>query len=537
MAKKTYPTTHIPCVVNQNYYSNDLRFIDVMSLFRDFQEKKDSKKKSKNENSEKNIECKAKKLKEALDAVYNQQHHLTSLDLNNKDKYNQVKLLSFNNQKSDKEEKLVFELCKKEIEKKPQYYVKTGLYTGIIYVGNLQFSIDTGYGVDNKQLLLHRMLRYANNIFIENDDKGNADKNKENGGFPLFEFLFLTSLQKAAILGFPQEYTKTKFHELKVHGNIDVARYITNDIPFKGKIASVKNERKYVQCVIDVLYFALKTVHDEIKKENFSHLSFVKSELQASYSGRRPTAETIKQALNHKALSNPMYAEFKKTLKYAEVVLRKHDMLETESENSMGISGYLMDVSSLWEAYLAALLRSNFPDWNVKTQEELPLYKDSFFKRSNYPDIVMEKDGEYVILDAKFKHMRLENSDVDRSDLFQINSYAGYYNLKYPGKVKLCGLIYPLSKDIQEEKTKTHLEHLYGLGETELGESNPQNKTKFIIDGVYVGPKTTPGIKVSDLGKSQNNDEIKQETNPKEQQIDLKNSEEEFIERLKELLN
>ena len=312
---------------------------------------------------------------------------------------------------------------------------------------------------------------------------------------------------------------------------------ITNDIPFKGKIASVKNERKYVQCVIDVLYFALKTVHKEIKKENFSRLSFVKSELQASYSGRRPTAETIKQALNHRALSNPMYAEFKKTLKYAEVVLRKHDMLETETENAMGISGYLIDVSSLWEAYLAALLRNNFPDWNVKTQEKLPLYKGSFFARPNYPDIVMEKDGEYVILDAKFKHMRLEGNDVDRTDLFQINSYAGYYNLKYPGKVKLCGLIYPLSENINN-KNESHLAHLYGLEDSELGSITPQNKTKFIIDGIYVGPKTTPGIKVSDLGKDQNNDDDEQDTNPKEQQIiDLKKSEDEFIERLKELLN
>lgn len=498
----------IPCVINQNFYSDEF-YVDSSGI--------------------------STKLKEYAG------YKLTTKNLNKKDKYSQVKLLSFDNQESDKEEKLAFELCKKEIdkdgEKESQYYVRTGLYTGIIYVGNLQFSIDTGYGVDDKQLLLRRMLRYANNIFIENDDKGKADKNNENGGFPLFEFLFLTSLQKAAILGFPQEYTKTRFHELKVHGNVDIARYIVSDIPFKGKIASVKNERKYVQCVIDVLYFALKTVHEEIKKENFSRLSFVKSELQASYSGRRPTAETIKQALNHRALSNPMYAEFKKTLKYAEVVLRKHDMLETESENSMGISGYLMDVSSLWEAYLAALLRSSFPDWNVKTQEELSLYKGSFFARHNYPDIVMEKDGEYVILDAKFKHMRLEGNDVDRADLFQINSYAGYYNLKYPGKVKLCGLIYPLSNDIQKENTKVHLEHLYGLDESALGKSNPQNKTKFIIDGVYVGPKTTPGIKVSDLGKDQNTDD-EQNTNPKEQQIiDLKKSEEEFIERLKELLN
>ncbi len=502
-------TTPISCVVNQNYYSDNPFVIDEKS-------------------------------KNSLSKYLG--YSLLVKDLLDREKYKSISLISFNNQNAQKKDsnELVFGLHKKDLKEESYCYVKTGLYTGVIYVGDFTFHIGTGYnlGTDsNKQeVLLRRMLRYANNIFIENDDKGNADKNNENGGFPLFEFLFLTSLQKAAILGFPQEYTKTKFHELKVHGNIDIARYIVNDIPFKGKIASVKNERKYVQCVIDVLYFALKTVHEEIKKENFSRLSFVKSELQASYSGRRPTAETIKQALNHRALSNPMYAEFKKTLKYAEVVLLKHDMLETETENAMGISGYLIDVSSLWEAYLAALLRNNFPDWNVKTQEELPLYKGSFFARPNYPDIVMEKDGEYVILDAKFKHMRLEGNDVDRADLFQINSYAGYYNLKYPGKVKLCGLIYPLSENINN-KNESHLAHLYGLEDSELGSITPQNKTKFIIDGIYVGPKTIPGIKVSDLGKDQNNDD-EQNTNPKEQQIiDLKKSEEEFIERLKELLN
>lgn len=516
----------VPCVVNQNYYSNDICLIDVMSLS-SIQSKEDSKKKrkEKNQNSEKNIKSRAKEIKNALDDAWELPHSLTTFDLTNKDKYSQVKLFSFNNLES-KEEKLVFELCKKDTEKDgekvTEYYVKTGLYTGVIYIGNLAFHIDTGYDAAGNQFLLRRMLRYANNIFIENDDKGNADKNNDNSGFPLFEFLFLTSLQKASILGFPQEYNRTKYHELKVHGNVDVGRYITNDIPFKGKISSVKNERRYVQCIVDVLYFALKTVHDEIKKENFTRLSFVKSELQASYSGRRPNAATIRQALNHKALCNPMYAEFKKTLKYAEIVLQKHDMLETENVSSTGISGYLMDVSSLWEAYLAALLRQNFPDWNVRTQEELKLYNGSFFARSNYPDIVMEKDGYYAILDAKFKHMRLDAryDDVDRTDLFQINSYAGYYNLKYPGKVKLCGLIYPLSVDIQDANgvvnSQTRLNHLYGL--EEIGDSSPQNQTKFIIDGVYVGPKN---ISVDESSK---------------EEFSLLEKENEFINRLKSLL-
>ena len=37
------------------------------------------------------------------------------------------------------------------------------------------------------------------------------------------------------------------------------------------------------------------------------------------------------------------------------------------------------------------------------------------------------ENGKVVVLYAKFKKMELLNKDIDRNDLYQINSYSGYY--------------------------------------------------------------------------------------------------------------
>lgn len=359
------------------------------------------------------------------------------------------------------------------------YYVKTGLYAGVITINGITFNI-----MPKNIALFKRMLNYANNIYVDKTET-NSEKPQEPSNFPLFEYLFLTSLKKASVLGFPKEYTKTQYHDIRVHGNIDVNSYIKNDIPFKGKLSSKRNERQYVQCIVDVLSAALSACKNDIQKM-FPNLSFVSSELKAAASGRRPTLETIQKAKNHRALHNPMFAPFRRTLDYAELILRKQNLISSDNEEASNkISGYLLDVASLWELYLENLLRNNFQSegWTISAQEELSLYEGTFFARHNYPDLVMRhEDGRLVVLDAKFKKMDFArdhygNCDVDRTDLFQIQSYAGYYREKGENLI-LCGLIYPLSKQDQEVQTL-----LYGLENSQV---------KFIVDGIFVGNEDNP---------------------------------------------
>lgn len=372
----------------------------------------------------------------------------------------------------DVEQRLIFQLLKSNDN---NYYVKTGLYAGVITIKGITFNI-----MPKNIALFKRMLNFANNIYVDKTES-NSEKSQEPSEFPLFEYLFLTSLKKASVLGFPQEYSKVEYHDIRVHGNIDVNSYIKKDIPFKGKLSSKRNERQYVQCIVDVLSAALSACKNDIQKM-FPNLSFVSSELKAAASGRRPTLETIQKAKNHRALHNPMFAPFRRTLDYAKLILRKQNLISSDEEKSSNkISGYLLDVASLWELYLENLLRNNFQSegWTISAQEELSLYEHTFFARNNYPDLVMRhEDGRIVILDAKFKKMDFArdhygNCDVDRTDLFQIQSYAGYYREKGENIV-LCGLIYPLS----QKKPIANKTYLYGPGISDIN---------FIIDGIYIG--------------------------------------------------
>jgi len=377
--------------------------------------------------------------------------------------------------KRDDEQQLVFQLAKTIDD---NYYVKTGLYAGVITISGITFCI-----MPKNIALFKRMLNFANNIYVDKTEK-NSEKSQEPSEFPLFEYLFLTSLKKASVLGFPQEYSKVEYHDIRIHGNVDVNSYIKKDIPFIGKLSSKRNERHYVQSIVDVLSAALSVCHSDIQKM-FPNLSFISSELKAAASGRRPTLETIQKAKNHRSLQNPMFAPFRRTLDYAELILRKQNLISSDEEKSSNkISGYLLDVASLWELYLENLLRNNFQSegWTISAQEELSLYEKTFFARHNYPDLVMRrKDGRLVVLDAKFKKMNFVqdhygNCGVDRTDLFQIQSYAGYYREKGENII-LCGLIYPLSKDPSKDSIKNKT-YLYGPGISDIN---------FIIDGIYIG--------------------------------------------------
>lgn len=450
---------------NQNYYGNETH----LSLGNKDKEGNEYNKIYPKSRSTKNLTF--------LDNILNSSL-ITLKDVNkNQDKFVLIDFSCNKKQyfKRDDEQQLVFQLAKTIDD---NYYVKTGLYAGIITIKGITFNI-----MPKNIALFKRMLNFANNIYVDKTEK-NSEKSQEPSEFPLFEYLFLTSLKKASVLGFPQEYSKVEYHDIRIHGNVDVNSYIKKDIPFIGKLSSKRNERHYVQSIVDVLSTALSVCHSDIQKM-FPNLSFISSELKATASGRRPTFNKIQKAKNHRSLQNPMFAPFRRTLDYAELILRKQNLISSDEEKSSNkISGYLLDVASLWELYLENLLRNNFQSegWTISAQEKLSLYEGAFFARNNYPDLVMRhKDGRLVVLDAKFKKMNFAkdhygNCDVDRTDLFQIQSYAGYYREKGENII-LCGLIYPLSKDPSKDPIHNKT-YLYGPGISNIN---------FIIDGIYIG--------------------------------------------------
>ncbi|MBX2952045.1 MAG: hypothetical protein KF870_06040 [Leadbetterella sp.] len=382
----------------------------------------------------------------------------------------QVKVFNFKRNRifEQDQERLILKLYSKEgINQEKEYYIQTGLYAGVVFYKGCKINITTEYG----DTFLKRMLNFVNDIYVENEMvKAKKDKT-ENQFLFIIAHLFIQSLEKAVVLGLPQQYQKHQERSQKVRGSINFNEYLKRDIPFQGKLTTTFREQKYIQEIVDVLHLALRKLESIFGREIHSRLLGLSQLLKQQYSGRFVNYETIQKAKTHQTINNPMYSGFKKVLEYAEIILLNKDLMFDNEKQNLATSGYLFDIAELFELYLEKLLSRNFPDWFVHGQEEIRIYPNQFYRRRLFPDLVMEhkKSGKIAVFDAKFKKMQMTYNDVDRNDLHQIHSYSGYYR----NNLIASGLLYPLSKDIKEPHTET----LYG---------NNSNEIKFIVDGIYV---------------------------------------------------
>ncbi len=381
-----------------------------------------------------------------------------------------IKVVDFRTRRfAPDKERLVLKLYSKEIDNVKNYFIQTGLYAGVLYHKGCKFNITTKYG----DAFLKRMLNFVNDIYIDTKQAPAKKEEIKNQFLFIIAHLFIQKLEKTSVLGIPQEYIKQHERSHKVRGAVDFNAYLKQDIPFQGKLTSTFKERCYIQEIVDVLYLTLKKLESIFGKEIHSRLLGILQLLKQHYSGRYVTAETIRKAQMHPAINNPIYNGFKKVLEYAEIILMNNDLINDEQHNKLQTSGHLFDIAELFEIYLEKLLSRNFDEWQVSSQEEAQIYNGKFYNGYMYPDIVMrhKESNKIVVFDAKFKNMRTIYKDLDRTDLYQIHSYIGYYN----PLVIAGGLLYPLSNEFNIDRCYSN--NLFG---------NRNNEIKFIVDGIYL---------------------------------------------------
>lgn len=385
-------------------------------------------------------------------------------------RFQEVKLFNFDRKKPFKpdRDRLVLRLyAKDEVERR--YLIQTGLYAGTLFHKGCKINIGSRYG----DAFLKRMLNFVCEVYIDNESTLAKKEHTENQFLYIIAHLFIQGLEKAAVLGLPQEYVCKRTHGHKVRGKIDFNAYLKSDIPFRGKLTSVYRERTYVQEITDILYLALRKLESIFGRDTYSGLVGITQVLKENYSGKYFNQQTIQRAKEHQAINNSMYLGFKRVLEYAEIILLNHDLSPDQYSPNFPTRGHLFDIAELFELYLEKLLARHFGDWSVSAQESLDYYQDQFYGRQMFPDLVMRhrETGKVAVFDAKFKKMDMINSDVDRADIHQIHSYAGYYG----SHLIASGLLYPLSREIPLDQT--HSQSLYGGG---------RNQICFIIDGINV---------------------------------------------------
>jgi len=412
-------------------------------------------------------------------------------------KQNSNNQLFFVDSKKIDDDQLIISTSRFKKDDGEYYRVEVGNFIGSFDYNDRRVEIKSRFG----ETFLKRMLNFANDVYL--DDVDIAGKNRKNNDFDYSKFviyyLFVQRLKKAFLLGLPKSYISKRYHETTLKGKVDINSFIRKDIPFRGEISSITRELTEVQEIVDVLYKAIEQIEKDMPTLLESILN-IRVYLKQHRVKKQIASEYVKRALNSKALSNPIYHDYKRVLEYAKMIITIGKIEQKDSAEDKTF-GFLTDVSKLFELYLFNLLKFHLKDWEVIHEDELMVYDGLFYKRHLYPDIVMKKDNKIVVFDAKYKRMHFKSSDqygagdLDRTDFFQIHTYMSYY--KNQGKdVILGGLLYPIEDDCKEEKCHS-------------GNWLGSKDGRFIVDGIEI----------------------------KSNQDNLKDSEKNFIKRIKELLS
>src|SRR5690606_3835851 len=94
----------------------------------------------------------------------------------NNTKLKKLQIVGFKNQKNKEEDNLILKLYAKEIsENQKEYFIQSGLFSGVVYHKGCKFNITTRHG----DVFLRRMLNFVNDIYVDTE-KSNASKKEEH---------------------------------------------------------------------------------------------------------------------------------------------------------------------------------------------------------------------------------------------------------------------------------------------------------------------------------------------------------------------
>lgn len=376
---------------------------------------------------------------QVLPCLYAENDNIYGYDLTVLNNYTKFKRDTKGN---SNEKKLVYEIIPYRENDKIKKTISTGLYCGVINFKKEQLEIQASCS----SLLFERMLNYCCGIYADSNSSDNATKTESIYSL-LAQFMFLISLRKVSSLSIPKRYKYIKNRDYCINGNIDVESFLYNDLlRFDKKISYTYPQQLEIQDIIDTLYTAMRLCKLNNYKDKLPELKQFGIHLKELYSGARPSRIVINNIHKHSSLSNGLYSDYKRPIRCAQTLIKHNDLKSSGNNSSNAVSGYLVDVSLLWEMYLYHLIsRYLVPEgWVISSQTCIKFYENAFFSKNNYPDFVLKHDthGVYVI-DAKFKKMNFNGKDVDNSDMQQINSYSYYFLSEYNEEFRGAALVYP----------------------------------------------------------------------------------------------
>lgn len=320
---------------------------------------------------------------------------------------------------------------------------------------------------------LFRMLEQVFNIRLS-DSKSlvNNDANFQFLIKKIISFLWLHLLAKANNHGLPR-HTVIKQHKgSTIKGKLDIRKSI-RPLYTEQQLVSTYREKELNNTIANILSKAFMIMKKEYE---IGYLNFPANAKEAIE--QLPLSDFQKHIPDieyRKIAYKDIYLSYKPVVDLSWDIIKRKNIGNNNSEKLKDSFSFFIDMAEIWELYLKSLLKRHFSNqgWII-TPNHFVAYEGKNYRRALIPDIVMRKDDQVMVWDAKYKRMIFHYLDYDRADFFQIHTYISYLNQNK--KVVAGGLLYPISSRFDNDRIVNNKSSTLFCAEKE--------GTKFAVDGI-----------------------------------------------------
>lgn len=338
---------------------------------------------------------------------------------------------------------------------------------------NYKLSIQPRFG----ELFLFRMFEEIYNIKLTHS----ANKISKTNDIQylirkVISFIWVQLLANANKHGVPKNSISRIYQGTKIKGKIDVNKTIQS-LTKSNLITSSYKEKSIDSTITSIILKAYKILQSDYGLDSINLPDNAQDALNDLFNESK-CLKNISQYEYKTIVYKDIYITFKPLVDFSWDIIQKKNILNQDKSNTTnkGFS-FFIDMAEIWELYLKSLLKKKLQTigWKQIDANHI-VYQDRFYKRSIIPDIVFTKDDKSVVWDAKYKRMYFFNNELDRSDFFQIHTYASYYSQNR--RLISTGLLYPII--LKSDTNKLLLNYSKGLF------GNSMSNTEFVVDGIDI---------------------------------------------------
>ena len=298
--------------------------------------------------------------------------------------------------------------------------IKFKQYVGVLQIGTSTIEILPKIdrlleGDTNKwQKVLLEMLDTCQFIKLDSQGFGQVQL-RANAILSTYFRLFLSEVQDLIKKGIPRQYAQNEGNNKFLKGQLVLPKHLRHNLH--------KPEQFYTRYqTFQEHHLLTQVIHEALKVLRQLYLSpplqLLLTQIQIGFPSPPPYQWTPRDF--EQLLQNPRYHAYNRLIELARLILMNFSSDIRYGQHQL--LAILFDMNVLFEEYIFQQLKktSGVPI-KISRQRSIPFWQ----RRSIRPDIIIERDGEKIVLDTKWKILKSATPSME--DLKQMYIYCQYF--------------------------------------------------------------------------------------------------------------